>query len=299
MANIDHPNGFSPVLSPDSPVAQVTAYTTAASQTIAIGDPVRLKGGVVYLYDDEDSGLVGIAASAVTSSASGDTIYVYDDPDQVFVGQTSGTFSLTLLGTKCDIEGTTGICEINEDAHTADHVIMVGYVPDTTIGANSRVYVKMADHQLAGEGAGESFSAQLGGVLADSSEIAAKKSGTTFGLAHVPASQTAVYGLLPFDGAREGDTILGARLAGTASETNALTLDAEIVKIAKADGSATVLTASTGFVQVDASGAFDQDWSLDTPTDVDEDYTYGIRILATTGALDTITVTLAQISVLR
>ena len=144
MANPDGPNGFRAVET-DSGQMAVRRYPVAASQTIAKGDAVFLSSGLVTIAVATTPQLLGIAASAVTTTASPvratDTVMVYvATPGQIFEGQCSGSSTAALLGTSCDIEGTTGIMEINENATTEDVIHIVGWKsdedPKLALGAN-------------------------------------------------------------------------------------------------------------------------------------------------------------------
>lgn len=145
MANLNNPNGFVPYGGP----GQIRAYETAASQTIAIGDFVALDGsGQVTIATATSTALLGVAASAVSSSSAGDEILVYDDPYQQFIGQCSGTYAITLAGSEVDIEGTTGIMEVDEDATSYGVLCIMKAAGGTEIGANSQLIVQIAKHVL-------------------------------------------------------------------------------------------------------------------------------------------------------
>ena len=61
----------------------------------------------------------------------------------VFEGQCSGDSAANLVGTAVDIEGATGVMEVNEDATTEDVIQIVGLRSDEdpayTLGTNDRV----------------------------------------------------------------------------------------------------------------------------------------------------------------
>ena len=105
---------------------------------------------------------------------------------------------------------------------------------------------------------------------------------------HVPQSQSAVV-LYCQPQLAIGDEIVGARVSGTALENNAITLDAALVSVAQ-DGTESVLTATTGFTQVDANGDFTGSWSLDAVETVAINKNCFVKLTATTGATDTISV---------
>lgn len=148
MANTDNPNGFK-LVSHLSGVPQVFDFPVAASQTIAKGDAVILSSGLVEIAVATSGQLLGVAMESVTTGASvtraDDRIKVaVGCPSNVFSGQCSGDSTAALVGTACDIEGTTGIMEVNENATTEDVIQVVGLQSDDdadlTLGTNDRVY---------------------------------------------------------------------------------------------------------------------------------------------------------------
>lgn len=385
-ANTDNPSGCLPSKyhGVEAPFA---AYQAADAQTIVEGDPVKLDGaGQVVIGTASDSSLLGFARSAVTGSTAGDTIYVYNDPDQVYRCQCSGTFAIAMIGTSVDLEGSTGIFEVNENAVVTKAVRIVGYDLNDIVGANTRVFIQLnmselgpgssgvvddlevIDDLTVGDDASIGGDLALAGALdinANKFNVAAASGDTTiagtlgvtgaatvgsltdgtatldgsgglsgvadlsitgdftlgghkdglsrqagacygasggaewvpgsdgsadFSLCALPQSITAKYGMLLCDVA-VGEELVGASLMGFCTESNALTLDAAIVKCAKADGTCSAPTATSGFVQVDScAAAYDQQWSLDAVEVVSDDFIYGIRLLGTTAASDTIDV---------
>jgi hypothetical protein len=85
--------------------------------------------------------LRGVAAQDVATSAVVADLWYYPAlPWLVFEGQCSGTYATTIASTAVDIEGTTGIMEVNENATTEAVIHIISANPNTEIGANSRVY---------------------------------------------------------------------------------------------------------------------------------------------------------------
>jgi len=154
MANADLPIGFIAVMDEDYHAPH--RWGATASQSIKIGDVVYLSsaGRVTIAIASTSSCILGVAASSVSSATADDYIYVYDHPLQVFEGQCSGNGALadpytTNSAAACfDLEGTTGIMEINEDASSIDifKVVGVGKDPvtglDSAVGANQRKRVR-------------------------------------------------------------------------------------------------------------------------------------------------------------
>jgi len=149
MANVDNPNGFwfDYSMTGHSELAKGNIYKGAAALAITRGDAVIEDGSTAGKVDIalSNSGLL-LGVSAETSSwtaaqaLAGDDILFYPAvPWLVFNGQCSGTYALTSRYAACDIEGTTGIMEVNENATTENVISIIGEDPNTAIGANSRV----------------------------------------------------------------------------------------------------------------------------------------------------------------
>jgi len=146
MANTDIPNGFR-VSSNQYGQAAVMHFPVAASQTITKGDAVILATGLVQIGVLTSPQLLGIANNSLTTGGSvtrADTISVTVAlPGIIFEGQCSGDSAAALVGTACDIEGATGIMEVNENATTEDVIQIVGLKsdedPKLTLGTNDIV----------------------------------------------------------------------------------------------------------------------------------------------------------------
>lgn len=145
MANIDNPNGFK--LS-DSLVGKelLDSATLDASQAIKKGDALAYNAanGRVVIYSGHDA-IYGFAAQAATTGAGeSKTIRLHPAvPWNLFRGQTSGTFATSMIGRVCDIEGTTGIMEVNEDSLAERVIQIVDYDRNYEVGANSRVIFRV------------------------------------------------------------------------------------------------------------------------------------------------------------
>lgn len=139
MANVDNPNGFRFVKSLAGHVELERGYLNA-SQTIAIGDAIIASSGRINIALANSGALLGVAAQACTSSTEDDEMLFYPAvPWIVFEGQCSGTYARTIMYTDVDIEGTTGIMEVNENATTEQVVKVIGELDGSAIGANTRV----------------------------------------------------------------------------------------------------------------------------------------------------------------
>lgn len=119
MAYTDNPNGFwcaGSLLGQTHPVLQARLDV---NQTIHAGDALIAASGYLQIALYTSVVIVGVSIMNVTASAS---VYQWIDyvpalPDVAFVGQCSSGTTPTIadLWTTCDIEGTTGIMELNED----------------------------------------------------------------------------------------------------------------------------------------------------------------------------------------
>ena len=147
MANKDVRNGFSFVRSLSGQQAPLSG-ALAASQTIAKGDALIISSGLIEIALATSALIWGVAAEDASSGASitreDDRIAFYPAaPGYIFEGQCSGITSATTVGSQADIEGATGVMEINADASVEDVVLIHALVSDIReeidIGLNDRV----------------------------------------------------------------------------------------------------------------------------------------------------------------
>jgi len=149
MANVDNPNGFYLDYSMTGHSELVTGdiYKAAAALTITAGDAViedASTAGKVDIAASNSGLLLGVSAETnawtAAQALAGDDILFYPAvPWLVFNGQCSGTYALTKRYYACDIEGSTGAMEVNEDATTESVIYIIGEDPNSAIGANTRV----------------------------------------------------------------------------------------------------------------------------------------------------------------
>jgi|TARA_R100001530_G_scaffold135759_1_gene113818 hypothetical protein len=143
MANVDNPNGFKCVKS-DTGIIQIEEGLVATGQTITKGDALIITSGLIQIAVATSPQLYGIAAESVTSAAAGSNIkFIPALPIYVFEGQTSGTYAATDRADLCDIEGATGVMEVNEDGATEDVIVIIREHPDASLAANARVYFRI------------------------------------------------------------------------------------------------------------------------------------------------------------
>lgn len=143
MANLDNPNGFKFIESLVGHGELAKGARVASGAAIAKGDALIISATVPDMQIAvSTSGLLhGIAAQDVaTSAVQADLWYYPAVPWSIFEGQCSGTFATTIITTDVDIEGTTGIMEVNENATTEGVIQIIGYDPNSEVGANTRVY---------------------------------------------------------------------------------------------------------------------------------------------------------------
>ncbi len=116
--------------------------------------------------------------------------------------------------------------------------------------------------------------------------------------AYLSASLTAKKCWLPLNFLKLGDIITAYSLVGDAIETTALTLDCKLVRVNKANPLTTTDITNGAIVQVTADGNFDVAVNPDDET-VITDSKYCLEITGTTGLLDEIYVTGAEITITR
>lgn len=181
MANVDNPNGFTPVRHLTGGVIRANEYGIATDYGTAI-----FTGDLVYL--DSDTGKIEVATATVAAvlgvfagcqftKENGEIVYspywpaaqatlgnadgiayVYDDPNIVFAAQHDGTGAVTGNGALFDLTATAGNTatgrskqEIDTDASTVDLLRQIRLVPkpDNAWGANAEVEVVIHNHNLA------------------------------------------------------------------------------------------------------------------------------------------------------
>jgi len=155
MANLDNPCGFEPYNHEGNSSAPIHWYKHSASDAAKItkGDAVRkdlANAGYIKAASATVGSLLGIAGTAAATATAVD-IPVYDSPDTIFTGQCSGDSAQALVNKQCDIEGTSGIMEVNENATTEKVITVTGVHPADELGTNGRVLFKITKHQNAGD----------------------------------------------------------------------------------------------------------------------------------------------------
>ena len=152
MANLDCPNGFYAIGSLEGKLPQeFEGLVQSSSGAIAIGDPLFQANGYIRVATANDGQLIGVSNCEVpVSTTEVQKVFFYGAPDTMFEGQCSGTLTQAMIWERCDIEGSTGIFEINENATTEDVVQILGLMPydNNAVGANAKVKFIIKRHQL-------------------------------------------------------------------------------------------------------------------------------------------------------
>jgi len=155
MANLDSPCGFEPYNHEGDSSAPMHWYKHSSSDAAKItkGDAVRKdpgNAGYIKAASATVGSLLGVAGAAAATASNAD-VPVYDSPDTVFTGQCSGDSAQALVHKQCDIEGASGVMEVNEDATTETVITVTGVHPSDELGTNGRVLFKITRHQNAGD----------------------------------------------------------------------------------------------------------------------------------------------------
>ena len=143
MANVDSPSGFVVARSNGVVVPVVYSYTKS-NLALADGDLIiMLTTGLIDIAVAGSTTIHGLCVKALTATAATQKLCAYVPALETieFEGQCSGTMAQTDIGEAVDIEGTTGIMEINEDANSTAVVRITGLANGikNAIGANARV----------------------------------------------------------------------------------------------------------------------------------------------------------------
>jgi len=116
---------------------------------------------------------------------------------------------------------------------------------------------------------------------------------------YIGASKTEKKFWIPLPFFKLGDQLISYKVVGDATETNALTLDAKLVRVNKADPLTTTDVDGGDITQVVAGGNFDVEATLTAAEIIATDKQYLIEFEATTGVGDVITVMGVEVSCIR
>lgn len=129
---------------------RMTRYVVLASETIAVGDPVEIDAsGLLICATATSATLIGVAAEAVTSAATGAVIAVYDDPEAKFLARCDavGENLQAVVGDEVDLIGSTGAFYVNLGASATDvfKTLAIGPVYDAALAVASGTFFSFAD----------------------------------------------------------------------------------------------------------------------------------------------------------
>lgn len=175
MANLDNPNGFTPVRHLTGGLIRAEEMPIASEEAAAIfsGDVVMaVAGGTIKVgtatagaaatgvfggcqYTDVDGSIIYSKHWPAGQVATDAVAYVYADPFIIFAGQTAGAGVLADNGALLDLTATAGSTttgrsaqEINQAASTIDQFRQLGLVKkdDNAFGANAEMEVVFHKH---------------------------------------------------------------------------------------------------------------------------------------------------------
>lgn len=151
MANVDDPNGLTPVSGVGGSAGhRVREYKVAAAdaKVIGMGDLLIMDDGFAEktvaadaAWGGADNIIIGVAAQNVAATGVERTVLVYDDPDQVFEVQTDDGNTITtragfvgksfgyLEGTISSVTGRSG-AELDEDSAAAGSTTLIFHCID-------------------------------------------------------------------------------------------------------------------------------------------------------------------------
>lgn len=123
-SQLHNPKGFYPADEHNAPIKKLPI---AASQTLARGDAVILSSNQVAIALANSAEIAGVVAEACSGLAAATEVKVWADPHTEFIGRASGANAVG-VGAPCDIEGATGVMELNENATSTNVVLITGNV---------------------------------------------------------------------------------------------------------------------------------------------------------------------------
>ena len=146
MANRDNPHGFIAEYTLSGGAIPVFQGAMAASLTLHKGDTLIYSSGYLTIGLAASTGIVGVCMEDQVSGAGEHPIisYIPVTPDVIFSAQCSGTPTQAMIGTLVDLEGGTGVQEINEDSTAGGSVVrLLGVKPNSTLGANAEMLCQL------------------------------------------------------------------------------------------------------------------------------------------------------------
>lgn len=156
MANVDNPNGFRAIKSLTNSAIPLFTFYTTSNLTVNPGDAMTmLSTGVLDIATDASPAIFGVCQSKLTgeTGVQKKCLIVPASRDIVFEGQCSGSFTPANVGEAVDIEGGTGVMEINENAQSVGvaQIIGLGKGLNNAAGTNARVLFTWKKSQWDGQ----------------------------------------------------------------------------------------------------------------------------------------------------
>jgi hypothetical protein len=141
MANPDTPNGAS-LYRCDLPSIPTKSEILKNGVTIAKNDLLIIgTDGFLDICVATSPDIYGVANYAATGDGSTKILYTPALPGLTWEMQCSGTGAQTDIGEAVDMEGGTGVMEINENANSTKVLKIIEKHPDSAYGANTRFIV--------------------------------------------------------------------------------------------------------------------------------------------------------------
>jgi len=127
MAYIDNPNGFFfDGMVGGGDTTPILSQVLNTAETVVHGDLLYVSGGMISIAAAAVTSLLGLCIEDVASSAAlARIMYIPLLPDVIIVGQCSETPVQADMLCGHDIEGTTGIQELNEDDDSSPLLIPI------------------------------------------------------------------------------------------------------------------------------------------------------------------------------
>lgn len=142
MSNTDNAYGFQFYRTLGStPVPALEQISVATNVKITAGDAIYASSGKAAVCTGATAKVLGIAVESHSSGAAGTVLYYPALPHVVFLAQASGNATSGYLGEECDLEGSSGSQEVNENLSTADVIRIIGKYPEDDWGTNARLQV--------------------------------------------------------------------------------------------------------------------------------------------------------------
>lgn len=154
-ANVDNPNGFSFERRVGGGPGVPLEHGLAKSNVdIAAGDALEITLGLLIVAAAANTEIHGIAAESLTGHATKQTSIAYFPalPDLVFSGQTDGDASISFLGTRLGLAGTTGVMELDSTGATTSIAQIVGLKDGSAWDSNARLLFTIARSSFTGSG---------------------------------------------------------------------------------------------------------------------------------------------------